>query len=213
MSGMKGNAPPAEAGSPNAFCLRASIPSCLRSSPTRSRSRGFTLLEMLTTVAVLIILLGLMVDLAGYVRNRSATDLSRQVLGALDVAMAEYVSKAGKEPEKYPPIAAFTNTTELSEDEQTLLDNARQNNRDFVAAMESQGLLKREPFASLPVLIFDRATLNDAWHTPIVFVPESHSRIGMAPSGKGFFFSAGPDRLYKTREDNLYSYEVRRVVD
>src|SRR5258708_5078578 len=64
------------------FPLRRSVaPSLRRSSavfPLRRSRTAFTLLEMLTTVAVLIILLGLMVDLAGYVRNRSATDLARQ---------------------------------------------------------------------------------------------------------------------------------------
>ena len=35
----------------------------------------------------------------------------------------------------------------------------------------------------------------------------------LAPGGRGFFFSAGPDRLYKTREDNVYSYEVTRPTD
>src|SRR4051812_8157044 len=88
-----------------------------------SRRRGFTLLEMLTTVAVLIILLGLMVDLAGYVRNRSATDLARTVLAGLDTAMQKY-----HEDEKaYPPVHPITRDPQLQDDEDTLLSNARQN--------------------------------------------------------------------------------------
>ena len=170
---------------------------------------GFTLLEMLTTVAVLIILLGLMVDLAGYVRNRSATDLARLVLGGLDDAMQSYHDTY----KTYPPISAFTAGADFSEDEDTLLKNARQNNRDFVTILSTTGLLKADKIAGLSASNFDGATLLDAWDMPIVFMPASHGKIGMAPSDRGFFFSAGPDRLYKTREDNVYSYEVRRPTE
>src|SRR5438067_1770690 len=171
-----------------------------------NRAAGFTLLEMLTTVAVLIILFGLMIDLANYVRNRSATDLARQVLGGLDEAMQSYRDKF----QGYPAIHPLTTNADLSEDEETLLRNARQNNHDFVAALAAAGLLSQSKLAGLSP---DGASLHDAWDMPIVFMPASHGKIGMAPEGRGFFFSAGPDRLYKTREDNVYSYEVRRPTD
>jgi prepilin-type N-terminal cleavage/methylation domain-containing protein len=171
---------------------------------------GFTLLEMLTTVALLTILLGLMVDLAGYVRNRSATDLARQVLSGLDQAMQKYFDAHDK---TYPDIHPFTKDPNLGEDEQTLFRNARLNNQDFVAALKSENLLEPGLTGELPASIYDGSRFNDAWDMPIVFIPASHGKIGMAPSGRGFFFSAGPDRLYKTREDNLYSYEVSRVTE
>jgi hypothetical protein len=164
---------------------------------------------MLTTVAVLIILLGLMVDLAGYVRNRSATDLARQVLAGLDQAMQSYHDTYGE----YPPAHPFTSGSELSEDEETLLKNARQNNRDFVWSLGAAGLLSPEKVPGLSAANFDGESLDDAWDMPIVFIPQSHSKIGMAPAGRGFFFSAGPDRLFKTREDNVYSYEVSRNTE
>src|SRR5215207_6603410 len=62
--------------------------------PSRPR-RAFTLIEMLTTVALLIIVLGLMVSLARYVRRRSAEDMTRKVLVNLHVAMSEYVGQYG----------------------------------------------------------------------------------------------------------------------
>ncbi len=69
---------------------------------------------MLTTVAVLIILLGLMVDLAGYVRNRSATGpLARSVLGGLDDAMQSYHDTY----KTYPPVGTFAAGADFSEDE------------------------------------------------------------------------------------------------
>jgi hypothetical protein len=164
---------------------------------------------MLTTVAVLIILLGLMVDLAGYVRNRSATDLARQVLAGLDEAMQRYLDLH----KSYPEIHPFTKDPAFQDDEQSLYRSARLNNREFVAALKADDLLSKELTGDLPVSIYDGSSFNDAWDMPIVFLPASHGKIGMAPSGRGFFFSAGPDRLYRTREDNLYSYEVSRVTE
>ena len=56
---------------------------------------AFTLIEMLTTVAILVIILGLMVSLARYVRNRSATGLTREVLASLNDGMAGYRKSHG----------------------------------------------------------------------------------------------------------------------
>ena len=159
---------------------------------------------MLTTIAVLVILMGLMVDLAGYVRNRSANDLAREVLAGLDEAMQQYREKNGT----YPGVHQLSADGQLSEDEPVLFRNARLNNQDFVRALNSAGLLKTELVGNLPASIYDGTSLNDAWDMPIVFITDAPGKIGMAPSGRGFFVSAGPDRLYKTREDNLYSYEV-----
>jgi len=55
----------------------------------RQRRSGFTLVEMLTTVAMLIIMLGLMVSLARYVRRRSPEDLTRRILVNVHTAMLE----------------------------------------------------------------------------------------------------------------------------
>src|SRR5947208_10405017 len=67
-------------------------PLLLAPRPCRGSRRGYTLIEMLTTVAVLIIVLGLMVSLARHVRNRSATVLTRDLLAHLDVALGAYRS-------------------------------------------------------------------------------------------------------------------------
>src|SRR5437667_12256431 len=54
---------------------------------------GFTLIEMLTTVAVLVIVLGLMVSLARDVRNRSADRLTKDLLRRLDLLVAQYKAR------------------------------------------------------------------------------------------------------------------------
>src|SRR2546430_14598006 len=62
---------------------------------------AFTLIEMLTTVAALVIVLGLMVSLARDVRNRSAERLTKDLLRRLDTLVAQYKARNLKKlPEK-----------------------------------------------------------------------------------------------------------------
>ena len=93
----------------------------------------------------------------------------------------------------------------MSPDEQALLRSAELNNRRFVAQMKNH--LVGPFWWSLPGSVYDKSMLRDAWGTPLVFMPGQHPAIGMALGNKPFFFSAGPDRKFRTLEDNLYSYE------
>src|SRR3954469_11993073 len=67
-------------------------------------SPAFTLIEMLTTVAVLVIIFGLMVSLARDVRRRSATGLTAQLLAKLDVLTGEYLRQYHSPPPPPPPV-------------------------------------------------------------------------------------------------------------
>jgi hypothetical protein len=158
---------------------------------------------MLTTVAMLIIMLGLMVSLARYVRRRSAEDLTRRILVNLHTAMLEYPKKNGA-----PAIEPFIGAGTTATDEAALLQTALVNNRQIVQFFKSHKELSAKAFRELPLSIYDEATVRDAWGTPIVFMPAMHRQIGMAPGQEWFFFSAGPDRQYLTRDDNQYSYEA-----
>ena len=179
-------------------------------SPARARppaAAGFTLLEMLTTVAVLIIVLGLMVSLARYVRNELAVEVTKDLLHRMDAMMQQYATRHGG---VVPVVSPFL-PPGLAErgllDEAKLRQNAEENNRSFVALFRSEGLLTDESFGGLPQSIYNDAMLRDAWGSPIVFMPTLHEGIGMAPQNAPFFFSAGPDQRYLTQENNLYSYE------
>ena len=166
-----------------------------------SPRRAFTLVEMLTTVALLIIILGLMVSLARYVRRRSAEDLTRRILVNLQLAMAEYRREHGK-PDLASPVDPQANL-----DENALFTVAEENNRQIVRFFRADKTLSDKAFKDLPLSIFDSATVRDAWGMPIVYMPNMHRQIGQSP-GEWFFFSAGPDRQYLTRVDNQYSYEA-----
>lgn len=152
---------------------------------------------MLTTVAILVIVLGLMVSLARDVRNRSAERVTKDMLAKLDRMMAEYVERNGK---ALPPITPLVGqgaegAPELVDDA-ALQAAALRNNEDLARVLRAQ------------VGVNDRApSFFDAWGNPVVFMPRQHPAIGMAGGDRFFFFSPGPDGRFLTREDNLYSYE------
>ena len=184
---------------------------------------------MLTVVAGLIIVLGLMVSLAWSVRRQSSERLTKGLLVKLDALMAQYTSRhkqlpevtplveppaggrAASQPAQHPRALTTRAAEEELPEEDRLRAAAEQNNRDFVLALRSEAPVGAGPspelFGPLAGALYDEVTLRDAWGTPIVFMPAMHPAIGMALGNRPFFVSAGPDRLFRTLDDNLYSYE------
>ena len=169
------------------------MPSCLRAFRS-----AFTLIEMLTTVAILVIVLGLMVSLARDVRNRSAERVTKDMLSRLDKMMAQYVDRNAQ---RLPPVTPLIPPAQQGGadpvDNDALRAAAIQNNTDFSRALRAHALHEDA-----------NPSFFDAWGNPIVFMPRQHPLIGMAGGDRFFFFSPGPDGRFLTREDNLYSYEV-----
>jgi len=154
---------------------------------------------MLTTVAALVIVLGLMVSLARDVRNRSADRVTKDLLRKLDRMMMAYQERYdGGVPAVTPLIPEGPNSIKapLPPEEPALARAAAKNNADVERAFRMQAD-PRDP----------QPTFFDAWGHPVVFMPRQHPAIGMAGGDRFFFFSPGPDGLFLTREDNLYSYE------
>lgn len=173
----------------------------------RSRVRpAYTLVEMLTTIAVLVIVLGLMVSLARRVRAQSAEAVTKGLLSRLDGLVAQYQARHHQLPAVWPLIPPGVRDTSLL-NERSLLRSAEQNSRDLVRALKGESALSAGTFSDLPVAYFDETMVRDAWGSPIVFMPTFHPAVGTAPGNRFFFFSAGPDGRYLSRWDNLYSYE------
>ena len=167
------------------------------------RRTGFTLVEMLTTVAGLVIVLGVMVALSRHVRSASAEDVTKDLLRQLDLAMARYISQCnGGVPPNIPFIPQG-----VTADQSDFAMKAEKNSRAVVVLLQSNHVFPTTQFADVPIAYFDGSVVRDAWGSPIVFLPKMNPAIGMAAKG-WFFFSAGPDRRYTTKTDNLYSYEL-----
>src|SRR3954463_2350134 len=109
----------------NRNCARGGsslLPSALCPHPS---CRAFTLIEMMTTVAVLIIVLGLMVSLARFVRDRSANTLSREVLAELSYQLENYLHN---NHDQLPVVTPLVEGLGELPDEETLARAARKNN-------------------------------------------------------------------------------------
>jgi type II secretory pathway pseudopilin PulG len=169
---------------------------------------AYTLVELFLTIAVLMVVLGLMVNLANRVQNESKDRLTRLMLRQLSGLMADYIAEHG---DTLPAITPLIDNG--SAVESTLQKVARQNNAEFVRCLNLPQILhghtgKTDDLVRcLHTLAPGPTVLEDAWDMPIVFMPRQHPAIGMAPGDRPFFFSAGPDRLFLTQEDNLYSYD------
>ena len=171
---------------------------------------------MLTTVAVLVIVLGLMVSLARDVRTRSAERLTKDVLNRLDLLVAQYRQRSLKNlPEEqrklYPAVQPVV-AAELPE-EAVLRANAMLNNTELIRTLKVQVDLSATAFSDLSIANYTEVNVLDAWGSPIVYMPHQHPLIGMAAGDRSFFFSAGPDRRFLTRQDNVYSYESGGAIE
>src|SRR5690349_529246 len=108
--------------------FRSLHPSSFRLHP--SRRLAYTLIEMLTTVAVLIILLGIMVSLARYVRGQSAERVTKELLVKLDHLMAQYVSRTGGQRPVFTQFIPDPPLDNPPPDERALQRAARVNSAD-----------------------------------------------------------------------------------
>jgi prepilin-type N-terminal cleavage/methylation domain-containing protein len=178
----------------------------IAAAPGSSRRAGYTLIEMLTTIAVLVIAMGLMASLARRVRAQSAESVTKSLLRSLDVLMSQYVNQHHQLPE-VPPFVPVSAKGNQPLDEPALQRTALRNNRELLRVLRSQLGASGKEFADQPSSIYNEETLRDAWGTPIVFMPTFHPAVGTAPGNHYFFVSAGPDGHFLTRDDNLYSYE------
>jgi len=164
---------------------------------------------MLTTVAALVIVLGLMVSLARYERRRSAETFTRDnLLARLDALLASNEVQQNKNlQEGLASVPPLVRTAGRDPEEPVLQLNARRNNEDFVK------LFKKEygprAFNKIPLSLYNPTnnTLVDAWGTPIVYMPSGALNVGIIPQQRSFFLSAGPDRRFSSVVDNLYSFE------
>jgi hypothetical protein len=104
-----------------------------------------------------------------------------------------------------PVVPEFIEPEQTLPTETLLRRAAEQNDETFIRALKSAGLLTGV-FDDLSIAYYDEVRVRDAWGSPIVFMSHMHPAVGMTPKG-WFFFSAGPDRQYLTRDDNLDSYD------
>lgn len=70
-------------------------------SPTRSPARhraGFTLVEMITVITIILILAGLVLGVSGYVQKKGASSRAEAEVAALSTALESYKAENGSYP-------------------------------------------------------------------------------------------------------------------
>jgi type II secretory pathway pseudopilin PulG len=164
--------------------------------PAKPGTAGYTLVEVFITVAVLTGLLGLMMNLSNSVRRRATDQFTRDTLYRLTFAMKDY---ADQHAGRLPDIPELIEPGQKL-DEASLLARARANNAAVVR------ILNLKPDHGLYAALSD-GVLTDPWGTPYVFMPHQNPLAGLAPQDRPFFFSAGPDRRFLSKDDNVYGYE------
>lgn len=183
--------------------------------PGTRNIRGFTVLELLTTLAFLVIVLGVLVSLARYVRATSAQDVTRRTLAELDDAYQMiYSPRIDTRPTTLPSVEPPA----PSVDEAQFQVYVQRVSVPIVRQLLQQARVRKAagqggevaPAVGLQPAGETEQVVRDAWGNPIALLLSQHPGIGMAPQNRPFFVSAGPDGRYLTREDNLYSYEVLR---
>ena len=189
------------------------------STVNRCRCRqGLALRELLLTIALLTIAFGLIVSLTRRVRSEAAFSLARRELLELEDALSAYRRDFGRLPD-VPPLVPRGTTAPATQAAATLTDADEPLLREraattIAAVVRALGLGtgasgdSLSPLAGLTAMEFDGTTLLDPWGRPIAYLKGGRAEFGIAAGDAPFFFSAGPDGRYLTREDNLYSYEV-----
>jgi type II secretory pathway pseudopilin PulG len=174
--------------------------------PAPRAAAGYTLVELFLTVAVLMMLLGLVVNMGNRLRQESLDRQARHQLQRLTAAIDRYAAEhAGRLPDVTPlidPAGLAPLADPTATGDPPALRAAAARNRDDV----------RRALGWPPEPDAARDPLTDPWSTPIVLMPKQSPAIGMAPGDRFFFVSAGPDRQFLTRADNLYSYDYADAV-
>lgn len=195
-----------------------------------SSRRGLAVRELLLIVAILTIAFGVIVSLARRVRSEAAYSLVQRELLELEDALAGYRRQFHQLPEvpplvapaapapagaaapgEVPASAPAAQAIRLGPDDETdLRQRAIIQNRALVRALGvgARGGADNSPLGAVSAQMFDGSLLLDPWGGPIAYLASGLPQIGTATGDAPFFFSAGPDGLFLTRDDNVYSYEV-----
>ncbi len=179
----------------------------MSNSSCRVSRRGLASADVLVVVAIIGLLLGVATSLARQAREDVRHGRVIDVFRTLEAARLGYADAFGANPD----IPAFLppGTEQLSEEELGLEVMTARSVRNNVVAVERllPYVVDLDPLRRLPTLRFDGQRLLDPWGQPIVYDAGGTGLLGTARNDSPFFLSAGPDRDYRTRGDNLYSYE------
>lgn len=146
---------------------------------------GFTLIEILVTVAIIIILVAILLVVGSGAISNAKVRQTHATLHALEGLMKDYLAAGNAEPKPTSPWPYSTPTADYYE------THTESDPVNWVKLMKVSAQAKQ--LANLPTG-FDpnhSVVILDAWGTPIRYVPSN-----VTTQKDGYFVSAGPDKIF-----------------
>jgi len=197
----------------------------------RPMPTGFSLIEMLIVIALVVVLAGLTVVVGRGVVAKAKVDQCRQLLLTLDATLTEYQADKGAIPPfvrraYLPPTGQGTADRRTWREVAVYIEQVKgyAGIDKQLGTIDASFLVKREqiykdlagyPYAG-QVAADPRPSVRDPWGMEILYIHPSEDNedsfrlFGTPLNERPYFMSAGPDGEYETLEDNLYSYEVKK---
>ncbi|MFC7336105.1 prepilin-type N-terminal cleavage/methylation domain-containing protein [Haloferula chungangensis] len=169
-----------------------------QSKGTKNRARGFTLMELLVVVSIMVILAGLTMGVMSYVNQKQAVEQAKVQLGLLELALEDYYSENGE----YPPNTRDDGTGGTDEIQKALFPTTA-NSKIYLAELnpdnDTQGWLSGTT---------GNYEILDPWGEPFRYRTNrtlSNGTVRVYASNPGFdIWSCGPDGQTKTGSKGDY---------
>lgn len=182
----------------------------------RFNKRGFTLVEMMVVVAVLVILFGIGIAIGPEIIDAGEEQLTIGTMRSLEGILEDYTSRVG---------APVNNVGDFPRDwsgtiyEITSAGEAEDKSiQQFYIATKAIPDIEQGTYASMPTTLFtEEDEIIDGWQVPLIYCATTESTgnyFSFLPTyDRPFFASAGADGLWgngtdEDSEDNIYSYQI-----
>ncbi len=197
--------------------------------PNTLRRSGFTLVELLAVLGIIILLVGIVFVALNVVYNNAATSQTRVALDTAHGLLVEYETINPLKNAPYYSASVDSTATlplPLPDPKYSLTGVAMADllkvpaNRSAVEKMASNTIasVTAEYPLGVGAVSYTHPVPLDGWAKPILFVGTGGltkvTRTGVtgvstitAPTNRPFWVSAGPDGLFNTHDDNVYSFE------
>jgi prepilin-type N-terminal cleavage/methylation domain-containing protein len=170
-------------------CLTASL---RRPSPTSGRRRGFTLMEILVVIGIIVALAAISIFVGSAVKKQSTRKATLATLTTLQHVLDEYLKDNNPEPGLVNPVAASPAPAPLPGKP----TNPQSDVVNYVLALRATAGAKVDK-----IPMGDSGTYKtflDGFGNPIHFVPSTEPNN---PVHRAYFFSPGPDGVADNDDD------------